>query len=386
MGTRADNHDGSCREILTGRLKGKWRVQVTVIEPTGRKRRLSRIFKSKTDAKTFLQAVRRGERIEAARQSRELTLAQWFAWLAENDWPENLAPFTVDSRKARFEKYVAKVLGDTPLSSLDPLRVRAFYQKLKSQGMSDALIVTIKGDLVRTYNQAISPYRRVPSSVANPFRLPVSQPQPREAVALTAEEVRQALARPALTQSQRAMLAVFLLAGLRLGEVMALTKGQLRFDDGLIVIDRAVRVAFGGKQTVGSPKGNKIRQAVMCRTLAAFLSPVVAELAPDDLVWSAATENQPRMKKLVYATWRVILNAAKLPTHMSPHDCRLTHINLIEKLMPLVSATTLKEHVGHTATGVTEANYTRPINSAQEILRGELDRVFGQLSGKKPGA
>ena len=47
--------------------------------------------------------------------------------------------------------------------------------------------------------------------------------------------------------------------------------------------------------------------------------------------------------------------------------------------MPKVSVTTLKEHVGHAATGVTEANYTRPIMPSQKILRDELDRVFGSL-------
>ena len=48
-----------------------------------------------------------------------------------------------------------------------------------------------------------------------------------------------------------------------------------------------------------------------------------------------------------------------------------------------MSTTTLKEHVGHSATGVTEANYTRPITSAQQILRDELDRVLGTKPGKK---
>jgi hypothetical protein len=63
---------------------------------------------------------------------------------------------------------------------------------------------------------------------------------------------------------------------------------------------------------------------------------------------------------------------AGLPSEMSPHDCRLTHINISEKLMPEVSSTTLKEDVGHSAEGVTQTSYTRPIMS---ILRAELDRV-----------
>lgn len=83
------------------------------------------------------------------------------------------------------------------------------------------------------------------------------------------------------------------------------------------------------------------------------------------------------MKKRFYAAWNAAARAANLPAEMSPHDCRLTHINIIEKLLVKVSQTTLKEHVGHAASGVTEANYTRPISSAQKILRDELDRLFG---------
>lgn len=363
-----------------------WRVQFTIMEPTGRKRRLSRLFKTKTDAKTFLQSLRRGERIEAAARNREMTLAEWFAWLAENDWPVNLASSTVASRKKRFEKYVAKSLGDVPLSKLDPLRIRAFYQQLTEQGVSKSLLIAIKADLVRAFNQAVSPYQRIPTSVANPFQLALSQASPREAVALTAEQVRQAITAPELMEPHRALLATLLLAGLRLGEVMALTRAQLRFHENLIVVDRAVRVEFGGKQSIGPPKGGKTRCAVMCRTLETILRSFVSGMAADHLLWPAATCNQPKMKKLFYTMWRDIAALAKLPQDMSPHDCRLTHVNLIEKLMPNVSVTTLKEHVGHAAAGVTEANYTRPLTAAQRLLRDELDRLLGPKKNRTPKA
>jgi integrase len=334
------------------------------------------LFLSKTEGKTFLQSLRRGAKIEALRSCRELTLGEWFAWLAENDWPENLAPVTIMQRKRRFAKYVAKHFGGTPLSKIDPMRVRAFYRELRNQGASESLVISVKGDLVRAFNQAITPYQRIPMSLANPFRLPLPQPPVRVAVALTPEEVRKALARKELECSRRAMLALFLLAGVRLGEMMAMTVGQLRFDDDLIVIDRAVQVAFGGLQTVGLPKKGKTRNAVMCRGLKEILQPFVAGKESEDYLWPAASENKPRMKKLVYATWRTIVKDARLPAEMSPHDCRLTHINMIEKLMPNVSVTTLKEHVGHAASGVTEANYTRPLSSAQAVLRDELNRCF----------
>lgn len=377
MANRADNFDGSCREILTGRHRGKWRVQFTVIEGTGFKRRVSRIFPNKTEGKQFLQSVRRGERAAEVRREKEMTLGQWFEWLVENDWSESLAGNTISYRCGRFRNHVAPHLGNKPLSKIDAMQVRALYKHLRDQGASETLIREVRSDLVRVFNQAISPYQRLPTSLANPFRLPLPQRKPREAVALTPEEVKEALAQDALTESQRAMLGLFLLAGLRLGEMMAMTCGQIRLESDIIVVDRAVKVEAGGKQSLGLPKGDKTRNVVLCQPLKSIMVPFIAEMAEDELLWPKATEMKPRMKKLVYATWRTVVKAAKLPEGMSPHDCRLTHINLIEKLMPRVSVTTLKEHVGHSATGVTEANYTRPITSAQKILRSELDRVFG---------
>ena len=271
-----------------------------------------------------------------------------------------------------------------PLAKIDPLTVRAFYKHLRENGATDSIVVSVKGDLVRAFNQAITPYRRVPATLANPFRLPLQQPVLREAVALTPEEATKALRLGRLDPSRRAMLGLFLLAGVRLGEQMAMTRRQVRFDDGLVVIDRAVQVGFGGKQTVGLPKGGKTRNAVMCPTLKALLWEHAKDLNPEDLLWPAASENKPRMKKLVYATWRTIRKDAGLPAEMSPHDCRLSFVNWVEKLMPEVSPTTIKEHVGHSSgPTVTEANYTRPLTTAQAILRDNIERVVGLPTGAR---
>ncbi|MBS1702839.1 MAG: tyrosine-type recombinase/integrase [Armatimonadetes bacterium] len=377
MATRADSKDGSCREVLTGKHKGKWRVQYTVETPTGHRQRLSRIFSTKTEGKDFLRSLQRGTKVEAARQARELTLEEWFLWLAENDWPESLAAVTIEQRKRRFRKYTKRHFGNTPLSKIDPMKVRAYYRELRANGAKETLVISVRADLVRAFNQAIVPYGRIPMTMANPFRLSVPQPVTREAVALAPDEVKRGIASKKLDSSRRALLAILLLGGLRLGEMMAMQVSKLRFEDNLIVIDSAVLVAFGGKQSIGLPKGGKTRNVVMCQWLKAILMDHVQGMAPDAFLWPKATLNEPRMKKQVYEVWKSILDDSGLPNDMSPHDCRLTHINIIEKLMPEVSQTTMKEHIGHAASGVTEANYTRPLTAAQSILRESLDRVFG---------
>jgi integrase len=121
----------------------------------------------------------------------------------------------------------------------------------------------------------------------------------------------------------------------------------------------------------------------MCLELAKILGPICAGNAQEAYLWPSMSENKPRMKKLVYATWRMIVKTTKLPAEMSPHDCRLSHINWIEKLCPDVSITTMKEHVGHSAIGVTEVNYTRPITPAQDLLRKSLDGLICSASSTK---
>jgi integrase len=291
----------------------------------------------------------------------------------------HISPLTIETRKRRFEKYAKAVFGAMPLSKIDPLEVKKFYRSLEKQGVGPPTIVEIRGDLVRVFNQAISPYQRVSMTVANPFRITVPRTKQREAVALNPEEVLKALRSKDLDLSQQSFLATLLLAGIRLGEIMALTRGQLDFENGTIRIDRAVRLSYGGKQSVGLPKKDRVRRVIMCDLLKEILEPFVAELEPDRYLWSAETENKPRMKKVVYNDWQSIITATSLPAEMSPHDCRLTHINLIEKLMLEVSETTLKEHVGHSGSGVTQTNYTRPITASQQILRDALNRVFPTL-------
>jgi len=376
MGSRADNKDGSCREILTGRLAGKWRVQFTYQDEFGRTSRVSRVFPTKTQGKDFLRDLRHGAKVEETRKGRDLTLGDWFDWLVLNDWPESLDEKTIAVRVGRFNNHVRSHFGKVALKNVNPLVVRSFYKQLRDRGVGHATVQAIKSDLVRVFNLAISPYGRVPMTHANPFRLALQTPPQRDAVALTPDEAKKALACEELTDKERAMLGLFLLAGLRLSEQMALTRRQLLFEQNLIAVDQAVKLDKVGGQTVDLPKGDKKRLAVMCAPLKALLCAVAGELLPDAFLWSADCENKPKMKKRTYDAWKSIVEKTGLPTDMTPHDCRLSHVNWIEKLMPDVSPTTLKEHVGHAAEGVTEVNYTRPLTPAQDLLRNALERLL----------
>lgn len=376
MATRADSGDGSCRKILNGKLQGKWRVQYRLKKPDGTEKRISRVFPTQREGKDFLKSLRDENNPLVHQITTELTFGEWIEWLFKNDWSESLDPKTLRDRKARYEKYAKARWATVPLTKIDPVEVKAFYTQLRNIEVGQHTIIALKVLLVRAFNQAITPYQRVPHFWRNPFTLDLKTPPRREAVALSPKEAKKALQSKNLDDRHRGMLAVFLLAGLRLGEQMALTVGQIDYKNGTILVDRAVKLDENSKQMVGLPKGDKRRVAAMCDVLAGYLKPLTDGKPADEYLWSNMDENKPRTKMRTYAMWRRLRKEGGLPEDMSPHDCRLTHINWIEKLCPEVSATTLKEHVGHAAAGVTEVNYTRPIAMAQAILRNSLDSLF----------
>jgi len=118
----------------------------------------------------------------------ELTLAGCFEWLAANDWPETLAKSTISARTTRFEKYARAEWRSVELAHLDPFPMKSFYRELAEDAVGKPTVLEAKSDLVRVFNLAVPPYRRVPWNSGNPFAIHVPTPEKREVVVLTPNE------------------------------------------------------------------------------------------------------------------------------------------------------------------------------------------------------
>jgi integrase len=220
-------------------------------------------------------------------------------------------------------------------------------------------------------------------NLRNPFsKVKLETPEVREAIAVTPQDAMTAI-RSLKDAEDQAFLGLFFLAGLRLGEHMALTASQIDFENGVIVMDRSVKFGRTGQQEIGLPKGDKTRLVAMCPTLAGLLKPIAS--GTESYLFAAATLDRPRMKKLVYASWRRIIKEAGLSADLEPRDCRLSHNSWLEKLCTKVSISTRLEHMGHSVNRsnsehkgltVNVRNYTRFLSGAQDILRKELERVI----------
>ena len=386
--------EGSIRKRLSGKLAGKWRTQWSYQDPVSRELiTIDRTFPSQAEAARFLKGlkaqVHTGQKVAEASSKRLLTLNAWFDDLAgtpENHfhgrWAEDgMKPQTVAVKVSRYNAHVRNSeLGHMPLQHLDVDMARAFFRGMKEAQKSKATIKDVQGVLVKVLNDATDTYEKLPN-LRNPFpKVKLESPDVRQAMVVSPKEAMAAI-RTLSDPTDRAFLALFFLAGLRLSEHLAITKHQIDFERGVIIVDRSVKFGRTGHQEIGLPKGDKTRLAAMCPTLATLLKPALGDT---EHLFPAATLDQPRAKKLVYATWRRILGEAGLPVGLEPRDCRLSHNSWLEKLCPKVSISTRLEHMGHSINRsnsehkgltVNVRNYTRFLTEGHDVLRKELERV-----------
>ena len=394
--------EGSIRKRLSGKLAGKWRVQWSYDDPmTNQLVVIDRTFPTQGQASSFLKElkarVHTGQRIEEANAKRGLTLNAWFDELAGNAengfsgrWSEDgMKLQTIAAKVSRYNSNVRRSdLGALPIQQLDVDRARSFFRALKEDDKSKATMKDLQAVLVKVLNDAIDTYEKFPN-LRNPFRkVKLETPEVRDAIVVAPRDAMTAIHNLQMP-ADRAFLALYFLAGLRLSEHMAITSEQVDFAAGVLVVDRAVKLSPTGRQRIGLPKGDKTRLVAMCSTLAELLKPVATDR--DGYLFPAESGDRPKMKKVVYSTWKRILKESGLPEDLELRDCRLSHNSWIEKLCPRVSLSTRLEHMGHSVNRsnsehkgltVNVRNYTRFLTEGFDILREELERVVGAVEPK----
>ena len=394
--------EGSIRKRLSGKLAGKWRVQWSYDDPmTNQLVVIDRTFPTQGQASSFLKElkarVHTGQRIEEANAKRGLTLNAWFDELAGNAengfsgrWSEDgMKLQTIAAKVSRYNSNVRRSdLGALPIQQLDVDRARSFFRALKEDDKSKATMKDLQAVLVKVLNDAIDTYEKFPN-LRNPFRkVKLETPEVRDAIVVAPRDAMTAIHNLQMP-ADRAFLALYFLAGLRLSEHMAITSEQVDFAAGVLVVDRAVKLSPTGRQQIGLPKGDKTRLVAMCSTLAELLKPVATDR--DGYLFPAESGDRPKMKKVVYSTWKRILKESGLPEDLELRDCRLSHNSWIEKLCPRVSLSTRLEHMGHSVNRsnsehkgltVNVRNYTRFLTEGFDILREELERVVGAVEPK----
>lgn len=317
--------------------EGKWIGQVRREEKGKLVKYPVKGFATPKEALDYVKSLRPDEKgkVYAVRQG-EPTVAQLYAYVVKHK-QKRLAESTKKARESRWETYIKPAWGDWPISTVTRKAAQEWVTEMEEQivsGQAGTLglpqFQKVRTDLHFMF-EALDSFSSNYEDRKNPFAgLDFSEQVPRVKVTIESQYfaaichactrfVEEELCTQWITQ----MFLTSLLAGLREGETMALCRDQLDFENGAILVDRAMRrtskaldpktrreVGTVRRQAMHLPKGGTIinprhRVVPMSDQLASILRPIYAEPGADvaewDLLWPSANggfKEQSRFRKV----------------------------------------------------------------------------------------
>ncbi|MGA7272300.1 MAG: tyrosine-type recombinase/integrase [Acidimicrobiia bacterium] len=261
MAERRPKGTGSIRE-----RGGQYQATYSFSDATGKRRRRSKLFRTKTEARSWLNA--RIAEIQAGHyaDSGQLTVGQYLSdWLASLDG-SGLEPTTRSWYQSAATRHIIPRLGSVKLANLSPVMIEAFLIEKKSKGRLDG-----KGGLgpssVRrlrvTLHKALDAAVRKGMLPRNPVDLAETPRMPDNDATVniwTSQDIVQFVS----STSDDRLAGIWRTAamtGLRRSELCGLTWPDVDLDQGVLSIRQAV-VVINGRRHVKVPKTSASRRTV----------------------------------------------------------------------------------------------------------------------------
>lgn len=371
--------------------RGKWVARWR--EPSGRQR--SQAFDSYRDAQKHLTkvqgAIDEGRYIPA--EAGKITVREY-----SEDWLT--ARTSGESSQETWERmlrcHVYPKLGEVPLAQLTPSRVQAW---IKGLGVSPQYTRNLTGLLAGILNAAVDDER----IARNPFHARSVKPPkapPRELVPWAAERV--ALIRGGLPDRYAAMADCGAGLGMRQGEVLALSPGDIDWMRRVVHVRRQLKIV-GRTLVFDLPKGAKARDVPLPGSVSLRLSAHIAAFPPIPvtLPWKGPG-GRPETADLMFTTprraacwrgrwnqsaWHPALRAAGITPCRDAGFHQLRHRFASALLAEGVDVNALATYLGHDDPGFTLRVYCHLMPDTADKMRAAIDAALtpgrtGRTSGR----
>jgi integrase len=376
MGKRRGHGEGA---IYQRESDGLWCTSVDLGFVNGKRKRKVIYGKTRKEVAEKLKALQRDQAAGL-----QLTSDQWtvnsflLTWLEQTVKRQN-RPRTYQKYAADLHRHILPVLGDIPLTKLNPDHVQAMLHGILEQGRSPRTVSNVRAVLRRALNQALRRgyvLRNVATLVDAPrtttFRItPLDLPQARRLLAVVAGHRLEALYRLAIS------------LGMRRGEVCGLRWQDVDLAAATLTIHGSLQ-RFGGRLQWTAPK-----TAASVRTLA--LPPVLVALlrrhqaqqeaeraAADDWEDSpyvfVSQRGTPMDPDNVVRHFKTALRKADLPLQTRFHDLRHSCATLL--IAQGVHLSVIKDILGHTQISTTADFYGHVLPNTQREATSKLDTLF----------
>lgn len=250
------NAAGSIRQ----RPDGRWEARVTIgSNPgTGKPIRRSLYGDTQKEVRQKMTAVLRDLDNGTYQAPNKITVSQWMDEWLETFCASKVKPTTYHSYQSAIRLYINPAIGAMPLQAVRGNHVQGIYNKMMDAGLSGKTVKNMAAILHKALSVALK-QGLILSNPCDGAELPKAEHK--EIHPLTDEEIPLFLA--AIDESpMRNAYALCLFAGLREGECLGLSWGQVDFQRGRITISQQLqkeRVKGRGYYISSSTKSGKPR-------------------------------------------------------------------------------------------------------------------------------
>jgi integrase len=243
-------------------------------------------------------------------------------WMAERI----LRPRSAELYQGLLDHHILPTLGDTPLVGISPALIRSWHAALfkaprpgpTTVAKAYRLLRTICGTAVEDELILRNPCNLKGASVEHSAERPVLS-------------VRQlATLVPVVEERYQAMVLMAAWCGLRLGELLALTRADLDLLNGTVRVDKSAAELQSGVRVIGPPKTAAGRRVLSIppHVIPALESHLATFTDPgSDALVFVGTKGQPMRRASLNTEWKRALKKARLHT-VRFHDLRHTGATL----------------------------------------------------------
>lgn len=375
--------------------KGR-RYRVRYRKPDG-KQTDKRGFRTKKEAEKFANTVEfkklTGEFIEAS--AGRVTFSEFAeAWFAGK---VNLAPSTRARYRGVLDTHLIPAFGTDYLGDLGHERIQVWITE-STAAMSPASVrknVTVLNQIcaeaVRRRRIAVNPAAEVelPTAVHTEKRyLSAAQVSALASAAgtvttdkKTVGEKRYAAIADAAS-SRRVLVYLLAYAGLRFGEAAALSVADVNVLRSRLRVHRSV-TQVNGHMVFGAPKNGKARDVAVPRFLLEMLTELIADRAPDALVFGDHNGGPMRLRNVRRDWWNRAVSDSGIPAGFTPHELRHTAASLA--IRAGASIKSVQRMLGHSSASLTLDRYGHLFEDELDGVADRLDAHYTAECGQNVG-
>ena len=387
MAKKSGNGDGTIRQ----RPNGRWEARYTVgFNPgTGKQIRKSVYGETRQEVSKKLRAATSAIDTGTYSEPSKVSVGQWL-----DDWSKlylgSVKPATVISYTQHITNHLKPAFGSIRLQSLDTNMIQKLYNKLEKDGRSPKTIKNLHGVLHSALKQAARlGYIRVnPSDNCKLPRIEKTEMKPLDTPEIAAflETIKDT--------TFEALYTVDVFTGMREGEILGLTWGNVDFERGQIYVCKQLNRprAKGGIYSFGSLKNDKPRTVCPAPYVMEILKTHKRKQAAmrlkagelwDEGAFPGLVFTNEIGGHLVYATvykhFRKALEAAGIPLKRF-HDLR--HTYAVSSIRSGDDIKTVQENLGHHTAAFTLEQYG---HVTETMRRESAQRMEGFIKGLKSG-